>query len=491
MSIAAVPSYLQSQNPEFYLSAPPGHRFLLYFAAWGENQQNGTVDWRMKDRIQKMRRQNGQVVPTVPPQWEDSPNDQFACTIAAGITPPHDPLKPRTRVPQADTGLKPWRPMMESLLGRQAAMVATVPEAARLSLPAIATAPFTTGLGNEHPLENGFAFLNPYGLPYLPGSGVKGVLRQAARELASGDWGDRHGWAPDRSLSGVEANAADFDSGSRERSRMAQSASCIDALFGRESADGDSDHLRGALSFWDVIPQIKGDSLMVEIMTPHQDHYYQQKLDPKTGNSISPHDSGQPIPISYLTVPPGSGFTFHVVCDLAHLERIAPDLARDGAWKTLLTAAFEHAFAWCGFGAKTAVGYGAMQEDPAVAAAREQRLNEERAELERQTEAARRAAMSPEDQAWEEHQPDLAKFQETFDGARSKPYQPGSAFDQERLKFMEIALAWTDARSRTAAAALLNSTLTKAWGTPGKKETRQRLKDAIAQLSVLPDTGDG
>lgn len=262
----------------------------------------------------------------------------------------------------------------------------------------------------------------------------------------------------------------------------------LDALFGRESADGGTDHLRGALSFWDVIPQIKGDSLMVEIMTPHQSHYYQQK--PAAG-STSPHDSGQPNPISYLTVPPGSGFTFHVVCDLAHLEWIAPDLAREGRWKTLVTAAFKQAFAWCGFGAKTAVGYGAMQEDPAVAAERARRQADEHAERERQAEADRVASLSPDEQAWEAHQPVIAEFQKVFDEAKSTPYQPGSAFDQERLYFMGKALAWTDARSRGAAADLLAATLTKAWGTPGKKESRQRLKDAIVQLSGSLDSGDG
>lgn len=32
-------------------------------------------------------------------------------------------------------------------------------------------------------------------------------------------------------------------------------------------------------------------------------------------------------------------------------------------WQTLLTAAFEHAFEWLGFGAKTAVGYGTMETE--------------------------------------------------------------------------------------------------------------------------------
>ena len=292
MPIAAVPSYLQSENPEFYLSAPPGHRFLLYLAAWGENHQNGTLDWRMKDRVRKMSLQGGQIVPIVPPQWVDIPNDQYACTLAAGLRPSDDPLKPRPRVPQADTGLRPWRPMMDAILARQAAMASSVPVSARLCLPALATAPFTTGLGNEHPLENGFAFLNPYGLPYLPGSGVKGVLRQAVRELASGDWGASPWRESNRSLSEVETNAAARDT--------AQSVNDLDALFGREDSNN---ALRGALSFWDVIPQIKGDSLMVEIMTPHQGHYYQQK--PAAG-STSPHDSGQrPSPSATSPCRPG------------------------------------------------------------------------------------------------------------------------------------------------------------------------------------------
>lgn len=126
----------------------------------------------------------------------------------------------------------------------------------------------------------------------------------------------------------------------------------LDVLFGRDTPSGESDHLRGALRFWDVIPQIEGESLMVEIMTPHQTRYYQ--------DGASPNESGSPNPISFLTVPPGSRFVFHVQCDLALLGR--HDLGKDARWKELLSAAFEHAFRWLGFGAKTAVGYGAMTQ---------------------------------------------------------------------------------------------------------------------------------
>jgi len=40
MPTAAVPAYLQKDGREFYLSTPRGHRFLLYFAAWGRRSGN-------------------------------------------------------------------------------------------------------------------------------------------------------------------------------------------------------------------------------------------------------------------------------------------------------------------------------------------------------------------------------------------------------------------------------------------------------------------
>lgn len=280
MPIAAIPKYLGTD----FSDASPGMRFGMYLKPWNE-------DWSKS---------------------KDKPLDNAKCLTNND------------------------QKTMKGLLARQkqAFDSSAAPEAG-FRLEALATAPFTTGLGNEHPLENGFAFLNPYGLPYLPGSGIKGVLRQAARELISGEWGETTLWNEE----------------------------ALTPLFGKESKDGDTEHLRGALVFWDVIPQIKGDRLAVDIMTPHQSHYYQQKRDRKSGDSTTPHDSGQPNPITFLTVPPNSSFVFHVQCNLAHLNRIAPHLIQNDQWKTLLTAAFEHAFKWLGFGAKTAVGYGAMQSE--------------------------------------------------------------------------------------------------------------------------------
>ena len=276
---------------------------------------------------------------------------------------------------------------------RQAQLFAAIPVQQGLRMAAESVAPFTTGLGNEHPLENGFAFLNPYGLPYLPGSGVKGVLRQAARELALGDWGD--------------SNWTDED---------------IEALFGHEAKE-DENHLRGVLSFWDVIPQISADKLMVEIMTPHQSHYYQDRT--------SPHDSGSPNPIPFLTVPPKSSFAFHVVCDL---ERLPDELKQDDLWKTLLQEAFEHAFNWLGFGAKTAVGYGALKMDE----------NAQKTWQQRQEKAAQTAelqSLSPNARLVKEF---ILYFEQAKDAKKGKKEKPNMEAHQKARTLAKQALEGAD-----------------------------------------------
>ncbi len=369
MSIAAVPHYLG----EDFEGASPGMRFGMYLPIWTDRADQETdvnERARMKSRegdevkallqrgvdhaIQTLQQRDRNRLPGL---WE---KNDIAARAAWGKI---------CQISKADcdrTG---------ALRARQTVLADSLAADALLRLDAKSVAPFTTGLGNEHPLENGFAFLNPYGLPYLPGSGVKGVLRQAARELASGEWGDVRGWS--------EAPRHELKVGSET-----VALSMLDVLFGRETAAGDTDHVRGALSFWDVIPRIAGDSLLVEIMTPHQSHYYQKKMEHKSGDSVTPHDSGQPTPISFLTVPPGSDFSFHVICDRAHLGRLAPALLENDAdgkpqWQRLLTAAFEHAFEWLGFGAKTAVGYGAMTRDRQA----EQRRERERIEHEARQQA--------------------------------------------------------------------------------------------------------
>jgi CRISPR-associated protein Cmr6 len=269
----AVPQYVTRVTRDFG-DAPPGHRFGLYFAVW-------SADWSVLKEKKS------------------------------------DALRQTLKLPEGSVQ------QLEALGRRQEHIFAGCSEESRLAVTAISTSPLATGLGIEHPLENGFAFLNPYGLAYLPGSSIKGVLKRAAKELASELLeSDRHGWTPD----------------------------CIDGLFGPEVNDGDAaaPRNRGALIFWDCIPRPADDSLGMDVMTPHYGDYYQGKS--------TPHDAGQPNPIVFLVVPPGSRFGFHVTCDT---HRLSQELRT--AWKRLTQGAFLYAFDWLGFGAKTAVGYGAMR----------------------------------------------------------------------------------------------------------------------------------
>jgi CRISPR-associated protein Cmr6 len=384
MPIAAVPAYLGQD----FKDASPGVRFGPLLPIWTDRSDQ---EAQVRQRAQAQSHEGRQLAELLAQRGMDAAiRNLKERGKLPGLWDKND-FASRRAWSEVKALSRVDRERMNALAARQFTVTAAISETALLRLDASAVAPFTTGLGNEHPLENGFAFLNPYGLPYLAGSGVKGVLRQAARELASGGWGDPRGWSTDRRY------ALQLD---RETTI---GLSAIDALFGFESADGSTDHVRGALTFWDVIPQIAGDSLQVEIMTPHQSHYYQQKSERKSGDSATPHDSGQPNPISFLTVPPGSGFTFIVTCDQRHLERLAPELAARGddgqpRWKTLMRTAFEHAFEWLGFGAKTAVGYGAMQRDPkaeqAALDARKKAEDARKNEAEERERAAARQAMT-------------------------------------------------------------------------------------------------
>lgn len=445
MPIAAVPAYLGRD----FKDASPGLRFGMYLALWGVNRRSGAQLWTTYDLDYEVRGQARE-------EREVRKENKVAALNDARALSLRD------------------RQTLAALAQRQrSSFTATGPAAGRLCLEALATAPFTTGLGNEHPLENGFAFLNPYGLPHLPGSGVKGVLRQAARELAAGEWGDRHGWCTDDSFV-LRVGNTDLR------------FSTIDALFGLQSADGAAQHLRGALTFWDVIPQIKGDSLTVDIMTPHQGHYYQQKPDKKTGGSNTPHDSGQPIPICFLTLPPGSGFTFHVQCDLAHLNRIAPDLATEGRWKTMLEAAFAHAFTWLGFGAKTATGYGAMRIDEAAAARQEKlRIEAEEQARERAAAEARAAelgAMTPALRRVREFADECQARHQQHPNVRENPNGVWHGKARALAKAAHESPDWT-AEEKTAAADAIEEWLPKLVKVDAKDE-RKKMK-----LSALRGVG--
>jgi len=305
----------------------------------------------------------------------------------------------------------------------------------RLQVSALSHAPFMTGIGNEHPLENGFSFMPPYGLPYLPGSAVKGVLRRAAEDLSLGLYGDCKGWdflsvwylfGFDASnscltfLSNCENRSDHFpddivkqeaekhhqayvrwaSNGQYDRSAMIEfmrstlrpdqfdyyqtdpgnflwTLALPAAAPSRKDIEARKEqiHYQGALAFWDVFPRPeKGKKEEPFLKMEILTPHYEDYY--QGNNTGTPADCGQPKPNPFLTVAPGCKFDFNIQCDQSRLPKFLKD-----NWKTLILSALEHAFQWLGFGAKTAVGYGQMSIQPSAKKSRPGKPEEPKAEV--------------------------------------------------------------------------------------------------------------
>lgn len=166
---------------------------------------------------------------------------------------------------------------------------------------------FVTGLGREHPVENGFAWHHTLGTAYLPGSSVKGLVRAWARE-----------WEEDESKK-----------------------TAINRIFGPENGEKHA----GSVIFFDALP-LSPVRLESDVMTPHYTKYYREESPP--GDWMSPE------PIQFLTVARGQEFLFTLA------PRRLIDDKREAGDLTLALEWLEKALAWMGAGAKTATGYGRL-----------------------------------------------------------------------------------------------------------------------------------
>ncbi|KYF57866.1 hypothetical protein BE04_20325 [Sorangium cellulosum] len=161
---------------------------------------------------------------------------------------------------------------------------------------------FATGLGGPHPTDIGFTFDRSVGVPYLPGSSVKGIARAAARLLE--------------------------DPGK-------------DALFGPEETGASAKAWAGDVVFLDAYP-VAWPRLEVDVINCHHPAYY-------GGKAGYPAETEDPVPVYFLTVADRTTFAFRVLSRSGAEERAARavELLRFGLSEL-------------GAGAKTAVGYGAF-----------------------------------------------------------------------------------------------------------------------------------
>ena len=201
---------------------------------------------------------------------------------------------------------------------------------------AVLRSPFVSGLGSGHPTNTGFILDRNTGLPCIPASSIKGVLRLACALYIA-----------DRELEAVKTKK----DGQVE---IPDTHPLFRRYFG-DTDTGKKDCVRGQIAFLDAFPAVlpaDGKLFKTDIMNPHFGKYY--------ANKQGPLETESPNPVKFLAVSPGVGFVFR--CQALPLPQRDTDAAVfrpfDGEDDAILQAVFAIACGKLGFGGKTAVGYG-------------------------------------------------------------------------------------------------------------------------------------
>jgi CRISPR type III-B/RAMP module RAMP protein Cmr6 len=208
------------------------------------------------------------------------------------------------------------------------------------------TSPFVSGLGMAHPTETGLVLDHTSGMPYIPASSQKGVLRLAYLINTLRD--DQGNWLPEDTL----ARDRIIERGKDGQWQWLEDAASR-TLFG---SGGDKDAIAGQVVVLDAYP-LTPPELGEEILNPHYGEYYQGVRGPTEDQS--------PIPIKFLVVKAGAEFVFRLLLRTPFAN--AKSTPQNGlvhlVEKTLRGAITEE-----GMGAKTAVGFGRFtilaQQDP-------------------------------------------------------------------------------------------------------------------------------
>ncbi|MCS7299880.1 MAG: type III-B CRISPR module RAMP protein Cmr6 [Spirochaetia bacterium] len=209
------------------------------------------------------------------------------------------------------------------------------------SIEAIPKWRLVVGLGASHPQETSMILHHIYGIPYIPGSAVKGITRHwaltcFADKISSQKNSDFY--------KEIEQLSKGLDGGFKEGSLYGNlSIQLLDKKVEKEEKIELSDLVeifgtqeqKGKVIFMDAYP-VDEIKLEIDIMNPHYPDYY-------SGNK-PPADCQNPNPITFLTV----GKTKFQFCLLS----------KDNNLLNKATLLLEEALKEHGIGAKTALGYG-------------------------------------------------------------------------------------------------------------------------------------
>lgn len=186
-----------------------------------------------------------------------------------------------------------------------------------ISIRATLKSPLITGIGESHPLEVSMVFDHNMGIPYIPASGVKGIVRFAHTLIQIPEAEKRNE---------IKENLFNDE----------EEWTLVPLMFGTQNQ-------KGKTIFLDAYPA-KVPDLHIDIMNPHYGPYYSD-----SDRTTPPADFHNPIPLKLLTVAIGTVFVFRAV---ANTQDDLPQKVKSALIRALTQE---------GVGAKTAVGYGRFE----------------------------------------------------------------------------------------------------------------------------------
>ncbi|MBK9462021.1 MAG: type III-B CRISPR module RAMP protein Cmr6 [Sphingobacteriales bacterium] len=205
---------------------------------------------------------------------------------------------------------------------------------------------FASGLGGESVYETGITLHHVYGIPYIPASSVKGVVRSwvilnkfgnKEEDAIRDEWFIDLFGCPDQIANDRGKFKSKYDREEKDR---------------KDDNDPDKKNVgimrKGNIVFFDAFPT-KEQTIEADIMNPHYPEYYAGKKPPT--------DFQNPIPVLFLTVaktPFQFVFGYQKATEHTAFENGEKMMQVIGQY--LKEALTQH-----GIGAKTAVGYGYMQ----------------------------------------------------------------------------------------------------------------------------------
>lgn len=155
------------------------------------------------------------------------------------------------------------------------------------------------GLGEESVLETSVALHHTYGVPYIPGSALKGLAASFARQHLGDDW---------------------------------QIGSCA-----YRTVFGDT-QTAGYVTFFDALPMPNSAALCPDVITVHHENYYQND------RTAPPADWDDPNPVPFLSA----------------TGKYLIALSGPSQWVRATFDILKYALAHAGIGAKTSSGYGRL-----------------------------------------------------------------------------------------------------------------------------------